>query len=496
MKKHLALVIIALATLATGFASKADRLVILHTNDTHSQIDPMDNGLGGVLRRKVLIDSVRAAEPNVMLIDAGDAVQGTLFFNLYKGEVEHRVMNHLGYDLAILGNHDFDNGVDLLADNLTLDSITWITTNYDLSASPLASRFVPYVVKQFGDRTIAFIGINLQPKGMISEGNYDGVEFLDIIKAANSTAWHLKHNEKVDMVIAITHIGYDGQPAPHDIDLAANSEDIDIIIGGHSHTTLVDGRDLTRIPDSAGKRVLVTQAGSRGVNLGEITIDLDNLAATSRLIPVDSRLDAAAPDQALISLIEPYRQGIDSIMNVKIARSEVELNSPRLLNLFSDIVLERGSQLADNVDLALLNKGGIRRTLPKGNITEGMIMTTLPFNNRVTVLDLSGADLLEALNIMAARDDQGIAGNVKVVTEGSPAHVAALTINGEPVMPEKTYRVATIDYLANGGDYMVPLTRATVIATSPNVVYADVIDYMRSLGKKKLNPSSTPRFTD
>ncbi|MDE7393310.1 MAG: 5'-nucleotidase C-terminal domain-containing protein, partial [Muribaculaceae bacterium] len=337
---------------------------------------------------------------------------------------------------------------------------------------------------------------NLQPKGMISEGNYDGVEFLDILKAANSTAWHLKHNEKVDMVIAITHIGYDGQPAPHDIDLAANSEDIDIIIGGHTHTTLVDGHDLTRIPNSAGKRVLVTQTGSRGVNLGEITIDLDNLSATSRLIPVDSRLDTTAPDPTLVSLIEPYRQGIDSIMNVKIARSDVELNEPRLLNLFSDIVLERGRQLADNVDLALLNKGGIRRTLPKGNITEGMIMTTLPFNNRVTVLDVSGADLLEALNIMAARDDQGIAGNVKVITEGSPAHVAELTINGEPVIPEKIYRVATIDYLANGGDYMVPLTRAPVIATSPNVVYADVIDYMRSLGKKKLNPSSTPRFTD
>ncbi|MDE5968364.1 MAG: metallophosphoesterase, partial [Muribaculaceae bacterium] len=156
MKKHIALVIIALATLAIGFTAKADRLVILHTNDTHSQIDPMDNGLGGVLRRKVLIDSVRAAEPNVMLIDAGDAVQGTLFFNLYKGEVEHRVMNHLGYDLAILGNHDFDNGVDLLADNLTHDSITWITTNYDLAASPLAPRFVPKAQKQFGDRPIAF----------------------------------------------------------------------------------------------------------------------------------------------------------------------------------------------------------------------------------------------------------------------------------------------------------------------------------------------------
>lgn len=495
MKKILAfLLVIAAAT--SGYAADGRRLVLMHTNDTHSQIDPDSKNLGGVIRRKVLIDSIRAVEPYSLLIDAGDAVQGTLFFNLFKGEVESKLLNMLGYDIAILGNHEFDNGMDALSQYVSnANNVTWLTTNYDLRGTSLQHYFAPYKVMEIDGRKIAFIAVNLEPRGMISEGNYDGVKYMDAMKAANSTAWHLKHNEGIDFVVAITHIGYDGQPGPRDESLAQTSEDIDVIIGGHSHTSLSPlGLLPTVFKNAAGKDVIVAQTGSRGANLGVVEIDLNTFATTSKLIPVDSRLDGRERDEAITMMLAPYRSRIDSIMSIPVAKSAVELDKERELNLFADMVLTRGRQLADGVQLSIINKGGIRRTLPKGTITAGEVMTTLPFNNRVVVIDITGEQLLDALNVMAGRDGDGVGGNIVVSTEGDPAHVSEVIIDGKSISPAATYRVATIDYLANGGDYMASLVGAPVIAKSDNILYEDVIALMKAQGKKKLNPSAAPRM--
>ncbi len=486
-------VLLPMALLVSLWA-KADNLVILHTNDFHSQIDPKDDGKGGVFRLKALVDSVRACNDNVLLIDAGDVVQGTLFFNLFGGEVESKVMNQMGYDIAIVGNHEFDNGVECLARNISGNSdISWITTNYNLDNSALKGLFSPYVIKEYDSKRIAFIGINIQPKGMIAEGNYDGVVYLDPMKAANSTAWHLKHNEKVDMIVALTHVGYDEEPLPNDVSIAANSEDIDLIIGGHTHTTLVDGKDRTRIANLSGKEVLVAQTGSKGVNLGEIVVNLDDMSMKSRLIEVDSRLDSRGKDEELVELIQPYRHSIDSVMAIKIGRSKVVLDKDRLLNLFSDAVLMRGEELAGNVDLSIINKGGIRRTLPKGDITKGMIMTALPFVNHITVMDIYGKDLLDAFNVMARRDGDGVGGdNVEIIMSATDKSVKSAKINGKEIDPEQVYRVATIDYLAKGGDYMEPLTRGKVIAKSENILYDDVLASPLINGNKRISASPIP----
>ncbi len=464
-----------------------ERLVLLHTNDTHSQIDPLDNGQAGALRRKVLIDSVRNAEPNTLLIDAGDAVQGTLFFNLYKGEAEHKVMNLLGYDLAILGNHDFDNGSEELARNLKNDNATWLSTNYDLAGGVLEPYFKPYDIRRVGNRRVGFIAINLDPKGMISEGNYNGVKYLDAIKAANATAWHLKHNEKVDKVVAITHIGYKPTVGPGDVELASKSEDIDVIIGGHSHTT-IDPLDRSgdtpwRVVNAVGDTVVVAQTGKSGKALGMITIDFDNGGVGYSLLPVDSRLDSRIQPQWQ-SVVEPYRHGVDSLMNVKIGNSPVAMpnDGQALLNLTSDFVKARGRQLRpEGVDLAIINKGGLRRGLPKGAITQGMIMSMMPFDNRVEVLALKGSDLKAALDVMAARGGDGVSREVDVVMADGKS--ASVTVNGKPLDPDKTYHVATIDYLAKGGDYMEPLTRGTVEAKSGDVLYNDFIAWIKANGR-------------
>lgn len=165
-------------------------------------------------------------------------MQGTLYFNLYRGEVEHKVMNALEYDLATLGNHEFDNGAEELAGLLRNDNATWISTNYDVDESPLAGLVVPYVVKEYDGKKIGVMALNLDPKGMISDRNVKGIDYMDVYEAAEHTAWALRHNEKADVVVALTHIGYADNARANDSILAAVSKDIDLIIGGHSHTPL------------------------------------------------------------------------------------------------------------------------------------------------------------------------------------------------------------------------------------------------------------------
>ncbi|MDE6126485.1 MAG: bifunctional metallophosphatase/5'-nucleotidase [Muribaculaceae bacterium] len=479
----------------------AEDLVIIHTNDTHSQLDPTDKGLGGIQRRKVLIDSIKAEHPNVLVADAGDAVQGTLFFTLYGGRAEMEAMNALGYDIAILGNHDFDNGVDSLARNIGLSDARWISTNYDFSQrADLDSLFSPYEIYDIGGKKIAFIGLNLDPKGMIAEGNYDGVRYLDVVKAANSTAWVLKYLKGADLVVALTHLGYAGMPNPSDEDIASASEDIDIILGGHSHTTIVPGTGKEWIKNAAGRPVLVTQNGKSGTKVTEVIIDLDSIGSALpvfRQHTIDSRLDSST-DPAIEALLAPYRKGVDELMGVKIGRTAKALdnNGAALLNFVADFCRDRGSSLVGKpVDLALMNKGSLRRSLPKGTITQGEIISMQPFSNKVLVIEIKGKDLLEAFDVMASRGGDGVSSEVSARFDPSTGRCTSVLIGGKPVDPEATYRVATIDYLANGGDYMEPLTRGKVVASSGDIVYNDLIGYIKSLKNKPINPSDTPRMS-
>ena len=156
--------IIACALAATvALSAAAERLVILHTNDTHSNIESDRNGVGGILPRKAIIDSVRKAEKNVILVDAGDMVQGTLYFKYFRGDVEYPLFNMMGYDVRILGNHEFDNGIDELARNWKKVKGARLSANYDFSKTPAAGLFKPYVVKKIGKKKIGFIGINVDP---------------------------------------------------------------------------------------------------------------------------------------------------------------------------------------------------------------------------------------------------------------------------------------------------------------------------------------------
>ncbi len=461
----------------TAMTASTEEIVILHTNDTHSALDPDDKNLGGVLRRKVLIDSIREARPGqVLLVDCGDAVQGTLYFTLYKGEVERKMMNALGYDVAILGNHEFDNGLDVLANELSQLDADLITTNYDLRDTPLDSLFTPYTIKTIGDCKIGFLAINLDPKGMIADSNAGNVKYTDGIKAANAMAWYLRNIEHADKVVALTHVGYDTQnpPTPSDLELASSTEGIDIIIGGHSHTVINPSKPKPtwRVPNAVGDTVLVVQTGSRGRYLGEVIIDTDSPSADYRLISVDKRLDNRIDSEAA-AILYPYRQGVDSLKTMKIGRlaQEFPAGSQILLNWVADAMHEMGSRLTDrHIDLAIVNKGGIRRGLPAGHITKEMIMTMLPFDNKLVVMQLAGRDLLASIDVMKGRGGDGISGGLDISS----------------IDPDKTYTVVTIDYLAQGGDYMEPLTSGEIMTRSEKRLDETMIDYIEGQHNRKI----------
>lgn len=500
-KLHLFLFLAAIITACTPKEADSDHLVILHTNDTHSQIDPDRHDKGGIVRRRALIDSIRSVRDNVVLVDAGDAVQGSLYYTLFSGEVERKMMNDLGYDIQILGNHEFDKGLDVLAREWKQLNATRLSTNYDMTGTPLEGLFVPSVMKEFNGKKVAFIGINLNPEGIVSADNYKGVKYIDAVKAANAEATRLK-TEGADMVIAITHIGYENDKDYDDLKLAAASKDIDVIIGGHSHT-VVDPNDRStptwRVPNAAGDTISVLQTGSSGTYLGEIDIDLDTREVKAQLIPVDSRLDDRLDPNAE-AIIKPYREKVEKMRNEVIGESPYEFGrkSPEMLNLLSDFVMMRGEEICGKpVDLSIMNKGGIRTDLAKGKITKGEIIDIAPFDNSVVVLEIKGKDLLDNFKVMASQDGNGVSKNVRVLYDPNTREINSAEINGTPVDPDKAYRLATIDYLAAGNDYMSPLTRGVELAKSKEVLYTTLIDYI-SQGKLNAlldNPDKTNRMT-
>ena len=485
----LAAVAVVLMLLLVACRPESNKLVILHTNDTHSHIVNEEGGLGGVLRRKAAIDSIRSLESNVLVVDAGDAVQGSLFFYLYGGMVEQEIFNILGVDMRILGNHEFDNGIDSIASTWALSTAEKLATNYDLSGTKLADQFQPYSIRKFGKKKIGFIGINLDPEGMIAEGHYDGLEYLPIVASANLMAEKLRKEDGVDAVIALTHIGYNPAGLIGDSILAVNSRGIDIIIGGHSHDAIdpstEQGLRRSHMTNLEGKPILVTQTGKYGRYLGKIEINLDSIGNGSypayELMPMDSRYDAKK-DENLADLIERYSVGVDSLMNLEVAHTDYELPefSDELLNYFTDFLYARGSELAPDVDFAIGNKGGLRVALPKGKVSKGQILNLMPFPNRVVVIDVEGDDLRDVFGVMARIGGNGITSNVyaEIDTTGTVKRLGKVLINGKPLDDDKTYRVATIDYLAKGGDYMEGLSEGEIVAQSDGVVYEDLLRFL------------------
>ncbi len=251
------------------------RLTILHTNDVHSRLDPfpMDGsanaGKGGVAGRAAIIKKIRSEQEHVLLLDAGDIFQGTPYFNIFKGEPEMKAMQMMGYDAAIMGNHDFDAGMENFANQLvTHGKFPILMCNYGFQNTPMESQFQPYKIFKKGHLKIGVTGVGIEMIGLVPENLFGNTTYLDPISNANKVATMLKKDKGCDMVICLSHLGdkYTENKVSDEI-LAKESENIDLIIGGHTHRFFDKPREYT---NKSGKKVLVNQVGWAGIQLGRL----------------------------------------------------------------------------------------------------------------------------------------------------------------------------------------------------------------------------------
>jgi 5'-nucleotidase len=275
--------IVGLGLSLSSFESlNVKKITILHTNDVHSHIDPFpaddprNPNMGGVARRAALIQKIRKEDENVLLLDAGDIFQGTPYFNYYGGELEFKLMSMMQYDASTLGNHDFDNGIAGLYDQMPHAKFEFLSANYDFKNTRLEGMIKPYKIFNKKGIKVGVFGIGIELNGLVDKKNYLETVYNNPVETAQEMTHILKEENNCDLVICLSHLGYNYKNEPSkigDLQLAAATKDIDLIIGGHTHTFL-DKPTIAK--NSSGREVLVNQVGCYGINLGRIDFYFDS----------------------------------------------------------------------------------------------------------------------------------------------------------------------------------------------------------------------------
>lgn len=481
----------------------AFRLRIVHTNDHHARIEPVTSGdevvHGGVARRKAMIDAIRAEGGNLLVLDAGDVFQGTLFFNQYQGLADAEFYRAIGYDAMTLGNHDFNLGPAATAAFIEAAGIPVVSANISTTPdSPLAGRIQPRTVLTIGGERVGIFGLTTEETPILSSpGNT--VSFSNYIEAARAQVAALQA-EGVNKIIALTHIG-----VTFDRELAAQVPGISAIVGGHSHTpmgTMLEEPsadnpypEITR--DAGGNPVvLVSQAWEWGRWLGDMSIDFDAAGNIVQVIADPKEVaPSITPDASFEARIQELRGPIDELINTPLGSIAVNLNAERgdvrtretnMGNLIADALI--GATASQGVVACITNGGGIRASIPAGNVTLGQVLEVLPFGNTLFVLDLTGAQILEALENGVSRVED-VSGRFPQVSgirftwnpNAAPgSRVRLVSIAGRRLDPSATYRIVTNNFVATGGDGYESFTQAGT-AYDTFILMADVVaDYIRA----------------
>ena len=268
--------------LARGINS-TQKITILHTNDQHSRIEPFAvsgdekySNKGGFARRAALIHQIRQQEENILLLDAGDVFQGTPYFNFYGGELEYKLMTKMGYDAGTIGNHEFDNGLEGLKKQLPNAGFDILSSNYDFSNTVLEGKFKPYQIFKKSGVKIGVFALGIELEGLVGKDMYGETKYLNPVEMAQEMVRILREEKKCDLVICLSHLGYEFKNQPTkicDIQLAQKTSGIDLIIGGHTHTFLPEPQKYL---NSKGETVLVNQVGWAGLYMGRIDFYLEN----------------------------------------------------------------------------------------------------------------------------------------------------------------------------------------------------------------------------
>lgn len=278
LRKTVVLYMLLLFTAVGAYAQK--HLEVLHTNDTHSCIMPLNPNLadtavagrGGFLRRVAMIKEERAKNPDLLLIDSGDFSQGSPFYTMFKGDVEVGLMNLMGYDAVTIGNHEFDFGLENMARIFKMAKFPVVCANYDFTGTCVEGLVKPYVIIKRNGLKIGLFGLSPQLEGLVDLSKCKGVTYLDPIEVGNRVAAELKHDKKCDVVICVSHLGWLRPDEMGDQKVLASSKDIDLVLGGHSHSYF---KDLRYVNNANGKAVPVDQNGKNAMYVGKLTLSFD-----------------------------------------------------------------------------------------------------------------------------------------------------------------------------------------------------------------------------
>ena len=264
------------------YSNSLKKITILHTNDVHSHIDPfpendpINPNSGGVVARSNLINSLKKENPNTLILDAGDVFQGTPYFNFFEGEIELKLMSKMGYNASTLGNHEFDNGIEKLAKSLKYANFSFLNSNYTFNNTALENKIDRYKIFNIDDVKIGVFGLGIELNGLVEKKLYKGINYLDPIEISTDITNKLKFNHNCDLIICLSHLGFSYSKDKNimcDLLLAKKTRNIDLIIGGHTHTFLKKPIETKNLDD---KNVLINQVGCFGINLGKIDFYFSN----------------------------------------------------------------------------------------------------------------------------------------------------------------------------------------------------------------------------
>ncbi|KAH7309528.1 Metallo-dependent phosphatase-like protein [Stachybotrys elegans] len=498
-------------------------MTFLHINDVHAHLDefgssgtdctrPERGCFGGIARIKTVLDELRAEHPEHLLINAGDEFQGTLFYSFYGPEKISESVNLLEYDIMTLGNHEWDGGDEELG--LFLNNLTFpvVSANVISEYENLRNNIKRYHI--FEEYGIAVIGVTTETTPSISSVG-ELTTFLDPIPAVQEAVYEIRNTTNITRIVALTHIGYDV-----DQRLAAETEGISLIIGGHSHTPLGNipgslGAYPTIVENINGDEVFVVTSYRWGEYLGEISITFDAegrpLSYTGAPIHLTN---TTAQDPEVQALVDSWRGPFEEFAAEVIGYTENELDQTTcqqgdclLGQVMSDAMLEyRLNQTAGSPtrpDFALINAGGVRATIDVGNITRGEVLTSFPFGNAIVEITLTGAQVWDLIEGAVSRVNQvngrpttswfQVSDNIQVIynPDNQPGEVLRrLNIGGEPVEEDRQYRVVTLDFLAGGGDNLFTPTRDFATLDTQDEV---LVGYIRA--RTPLTNTLQPRVT-
>jgi 5'-nucleotidase / UDP-sugar diphosphatase len=508
-------------------------LTILHTNDTHARILQVNKHgntcndedatagecFGGVARRATMINQIRAEKENVLLLDAGDQFQGTLFYTLYKGEEARTFMNMLGYDAMTLGNHEFDDGPVTLTEFVSGLEFPVISSNIDFTGEPALDALIdPYKIFEVGGRKIGIIGFTTEDVPALSQPG-PTLAFNSIDESAATVVSELE-SQGVNIIIALSHSGL-----ARDLELAASADGIDVIVGGHSHTYMsnVDPEAAAEYPvpveTPSGDPCLVMQAASLGIYLGDLDVTFDDQGVATEWSGEPIKLDSSIPeDPTVMAKVDEMNEQVAPLTAMVVGETLVDLEGREEItrhyecnsgNLICDALLWETKNAGTQI--AVFNGGGIRSGIQAGEITYANILEVLPFGDTLAYFQLKGSDVRELLEYGVSRaEDPGNEGTGRFLqTSGmrytwdpsaevghriTDIQVVGPDGNFVPLDDNAIYKIVTLLYIREGGDGYTILQERAIEPYDFGRVIADIlVDYLREFSP--VSPATDGRIS-